>query len=265
MGKKLKKNLLLLPKILIFFTAFLITALASRAVGPVIVPRVPLNPSINEPIVGASAGVKQNVSSAVGKVPASYSWFNFFGAIGSAIQPFTANPTWAGQKSGQTQTYAGLQEFVSRFFPGVKEIGGKNVIDIPRLGVACGNSPGDPYWVGYPRIGNIEFAPPYQWAHDQYDCFCRCDELIECPIGPKEVRHYNHGGTNRNLMPCQVCFGLERIVKHDKYVGVSHGAFPGYPIAFPNDPGYQECLRQSPESFSASGPGGVPIPFLYGI
>lgn len=257
---------LTIQNIVTFFAAFLFFAFIGYAEGPAIVTRDPSDPSIHEsPATGISAGVKQNVNSQIGKVSASYDWTNFFAAIGSAVQPFTAKPTWAGLKTSPSRFYQGLTEFASRYFAGEKKIGGKDITDVEQLGTVCGNNPGDPFWVGYPRIGNVEYPPAYQWAHNQYDCFCRCGEQIECPIGSKEVRHYNHGGTNRNLVACEVCFA-GKILKHDKYVGTDHGSFPGYPTSLPNDPGYQECLRQSAESYSASGPGGTPSnPDIFGI
>lgn len=228
---------------------------SGSAAGPVIINRDLVNPSIHEGTVTAKAGVKDNVNPTLGQVPASYDWSNFFAAIGSAIQPFTANPSWMGQKSGSTNYYKGIQEFTSRYFAGVKGIGGKDVTDVASLGQICGDKPGDAYWVGIPRegsLGNVENPPPYQWAKHQYDCFCRCNEKIECPIGPLTLRHYNHGGTNNQLVDCQVCFA-GMITKHDKYVGTDHGSFPGYPVALPNDPGYLECLTQSPTSYAATG------------
>jgi hypothetical protein len=260
----LKKGQSVLILVFILFLLSISTAEAATKTGPAIINRDPSDPSINEGIAQIQAGVKTDVDPLLGILPASYDWFaGMSRAIGSLVQPFKADPTYLGMKTGQSQFAERVKQSVVRLFSDYKKIGGKNITDTPKLGTVCGDNPGDPYWVGYPRevsLGNIEIGPPFQDWHHQYDCFCRCGEKVECPIpdfaGQVNV-HRNAGGKATWNIPCETCFG-SRIVKHDKYIGTDHGTFPGYPKGAPTDSGYQECLRQSAESYAASGPGGSP-------
>lgn len=235
--------------------------------GPVIIPRSRTDPSIHEGPSGQQSAGYKTVLPFLGLVPSSYSWFgNVLGAIGATMgslyQPFTADPQYLGYKSGQQVGFdfwgaIGWKQNVSRLSTSAKGLGGRNITDTPGLGVI--GDPGGPFWVGYPRIGNIENPPRYQIAnHHPYDCFCRYDEAVECPL-PGPFWHTNWGGPWYNLfpVPCATCF-QGRILKHDKFVGTNHGTHGGYPRDFPGDSGYQECLRQSIESYSGSGPGGQP-------
>lgn len=95
----------------------------------------------------------------------------------------------------------------------------------------------------------------FQASH-KYDCFCRCNEPVFCPVGGI-FKHIIYGGLvfpfNLFAWPCQVCFGPlnsqpQLIQKHDYYVGLHHhgASIPfGYPIQAPNASGYKECLRQA--------------------
>ncbi len=263
--------------VLVAATAF--PAHAQQQRGPVIVPRNPADPSIHEgPSNVRSPGYKPVVYPLLGVLPASYDWTSGLArAIGSIFQPFRADPTYLGFKTGQFPGFdfwkgvgTSFNRNLSRLFPGAKGIGGKNITDVPQLGEACGLNPGDPWWIGFPRLGNVETPPPFQepFFESNLDCFCRCNENIECPL-PGPYWHPNWGGpeVNRNVYPtCQECFGTGQIRKHDRYVGTDHGTFPGYPRGDPMDSGYQECLRQSVESYARSGPGGQPqAPDLYGL
>lgn len=245
--------------------------------GPAIVSRDPCQPSIHEGFSGRQSAGFRRVEPFLGILPASYDWFGgILRAIGSAIQPFAADPTYLGQKSGQQPFFFSRRGGVSRTYAGYKGIGGRNVTDVPRLGQPGGPCPGDPFWVGFPRPGNIEFPPPFQTLHYGWDCFCRFDELIACPTGsppplglPIDLNgpnlHRSFGGS-ADFIPCAQCFGLHNIRKHDRFVGTPQGPHRGYPNALASDPGYQECLRQSVESFAGSGPGGAPqVPHLYGF
>lgn len=251
--------------------------------GAKIIPRDPTSASIHEGLSGTkSAGVKTNVEPFIGQVPASYSPFrSFTGAIGSLVQPYgIAAPTPADSSTvGFKYTFSQLffplfsrTGNIDRLFTGEKGIGGRNVTDVARLGQPGGRNPGDPYWVAYPRPGNVENPPPFQLVHHPFDCFCRWDEIITCPLKTSPFWHINHGAPwfppHFTPVPCQVCFGVNRIRKHDFYVGQSRsGVFDGYPFSAPYDPGYQECLRQSVDSYAASGPGGAVNgePELYGL
>lgn len=243
--------------------------------GPVIVPRNPADPSIHEgPSNVRSAGYKPLVYPLLGVLPASYDWTSGLArAIGSIFQPFRADPTYLGYKTGQYPGFdfwkgvgTSFNRTLSRLFPGAKGIG-RDITDVPRLGTVCGDNPGDPYWVGYPRLGNFEFPPPYQLPSHQFDCFCRCDEEIDCPDGPyKNAKRF--GGKYDGRVNCRTCFDAigqgNRIVKHDKFVGKSKGSHQGYDKDRA-DPGYQECLRQSIESYAQSGPGRQPQAPNYGL
>jgi len=244
--------------------------------GPVIVPRSPSDPSIHESIVSQSAGYKQDVFPQIAILPASYEWFSgLLKAIGSPVQQFMGDTNWLGMKTNQSPPpksggYQGVKENQGRLYAGYKNIGGKNITDTPMLGQVCGSNPGDPYWVAYWRPGNVEIPPPYQVWHNQFDCYCRCNEMIACPIPTYAGTmnwHRIGGGPATHYISCQMCFGMSaHIRKHDIYVGTSHGSFPGYPPNMPEDLGYQECLRQSTESYAASGPGGGPSdPTLFGM
>ncbi len=220
------------------------------------VPRDLVNPSIREDPSGKrSAGYKEDVEPRYGNIPASYEWFGgMFPAIGSEIKPFEGDPTWAGWKNFYVPGFDFWR------IPWQRGSGqpDTSVTDTPSLGVPCRGWPGDAYWVGYPRVGNVEIPPPFQWFHHEYDCYCRCHELVFCPIrGPYGWSGWRRG-PQPGPVPCQVCFGIERIRKHDVYVGTHTPVHMGYP-SMPYDPGYRECLRQSPESYAASGPGGQPI------
>lgn len=240
--------------------------------GPVNVERDLSNPSIHEGIIRVLAGYKTDVNPYVGQLPASYSWLGGIGsAIGSIFQSANINPFWLGMKSDQV---AGQQSDYktspSRTYAGFKGVGGKDVTDTPQLGEVCGKKPGDPYWVAYDRPGNVETPPSYQSWHDQYDCYCRCGEMIDCPIYDYAGKqHWNviGGGQATHKILCEQCFGYAaRIRKHDYYVGKDISSHSGYPVDAPNDPGYQECLRQSSESFGASNAGGSPSDHtLFGI
>ncbi|MDA1169468.1 MAG: hypothetical protein O3A36_03965 [bacterium] len=251
-----------------------IAVFAQTHVGPKLIPRDRTSPSIHEGASGErSAGVKTNVNPLIGQVPASYSPFqSFVGAIGSLVQPYNVD----APVSDSTAIGFKYNNFSRMFFPlfsrsgradrlyaGTKGLGGENITDVAALGQPGGKNPGDPYWVAYPRPGNVENPIPFQLIHHQYDCFCRWDETINCPLQTSPFWHVNFGAPFSppiHLQPvsCQACFGVHRIRKHDFYVGKSKsGAFDGYPFSYPTDTGYQECLRQSVESYAASGPGGA--------
>ncbi len=249
--------------------------------GAKIIERDRTSPSIHEGASGErSAGVKTNINPLVGQVPASYSPFrSIAGAIGSLVQPFSVPAPIPGDASTIGFKYAFSQMFfplfsrtgnINRLFAGQKGIGGHDATDVAAPGIAGDKGPGGLYWVGYSRVGNVENPPPYQLDHQQLDCFCRWDELIRCPL--HESPHWNvaFGAPEfgDHLLPstCQECFGVERIVKHDFYVGESKvGVFDGYPYSYPQDTGYQECLRESTESYAASGRGGSPTNDFYGL
>lgn len=220
--------------------------------GPAIVPRDPSDPSIHEGLSDRKTAGFREVEPILGILPASYDWFGgMIRAIGSVFQPFSADPTWAGWRGNY---FVGF-DFWGAF--GMREDAEPDVRegDTPSRGEVCGRNPGDAFWVGYPRQGNVEIPPPYQTEYHRYDCYCRCDEQVACPLEP--YRHRMHGGTYTQYVDCMTCFGEERIVKHDYYVGTSKGSHPGY-MFNRSDSGYQECLRQSFESYAASGPGGEP-------
>jgi hypothetical protein len=255
------------------FFLLLAPSASAQQQGPAIVPRPECNPSIHEgPSGRQSAGFRQ-VTPLLGLLPASYDWFSgLTQALGSFFQPGAIDPQFLGEKSGQTPGYdfsgpIGLKQNVSRLYAGFKGIGGQNVTDVPQLGVAGRQCPGDPFWVGFPRPGNVEFPPPFQAIHYDWDCFCRYDEQVACPTGvppplgiplfrPGPNLHRVYGGI-AGFISCHQCFGSHNIRKHDYLVGTKKGPHFGYP-AMAGDTGYQECLRQSIESFSGSGPGGQP-------
>ncbi len=253
-----------------------VSAAATPSPGPVIIERDLSDPSIKENTVDKQAGYKEDVNQTLGKVEASYLWDSLGGALASLFKPGEADPSWLGYKDSQdpgvTSAYKIGQD---RLYEGYKGIGGKDVTDTAKLGVVCGKKPGDAFWVAYPRPGNIEYPPQYQIWHHFLDCYCRCDEKIACPIpdyAGVENWHRIGGGPALHYIDCDVCFGgAAHIRKHDFYVGTSKGSFPGYPFAYPKDLGYQECLRQSGESFGAGDDGGIDDggdprdPSLYGI
>ncbi len=261
-------------------TALVVSALggiggaAAAQRGPAVVSRPECNPSIREGLSGRqNAGLRQ-VTPLLGLVPASYAWFGgILRGIGSVFQPENVDPTSLGYRSDQRIGFdvfgaQGYKRNVSRTFSGAKGIGGKNVTDTPQLGVPGRQCPGDPFWVGFLRLGNVEIPPPYQFVHYNWDCFCRYDEMVACPTGlPPPVGipvfttgpnlHRVYGGI-ADYIPCYQCFGTQNIRKHDYLVGTQQGPHFGYPNSFPADTGYQECLRQSVESYAGSGPGGQP-------
>lgn len=248
--------------------------------GPAIVPRPQCEPSIREGPSGRQSAGSKSVTPVLGLVPASYDWFgSVLGGIGSFFQ--SVDPGYLGYKSDQYVGFdfwgpIGFKRNVSRLYAGYKGIGGKNVTDIPQLGVPPGREcPGDPFWVAFPRPGNVEFPPPFQTLHYDWDCFCRYDEQVACPTGvppplglpiyrPGSNLHRIYGGT-ADFISCSQCMGTRNVRKHDYLVGTKKGPHFGYP-SMASDSGYQECLRQSVESYSASGPGGQPqVPNLYGL
>lgn len=260
------------------------TAGAQPVRGPVIVSREPCDPSIREGIGERQpAGYRPVVFPEIGQVPASFVW-DLAVAIGSLFKggATAPDPTYLGYKSGQLPFFfsrrgtLGPENEPDQFAPGFKGIGGRRVTDTPQLGVPGRRCPGDPYWVAFPRPGNIEIPPPFQVVRYEWDCFCRYDEEVACPTGqpppqgnpiylPGPNLHRVYGGVSQ-FIPCAQCFGIQNIRKHDYLVGENRGPHRGYPHQFPADPGYQECLRQSIESFSASGPGGGPRgPEIYGL
>lgn len=252
--------------------------------GPAVVPRPECQPSIKEGPSGRQSAGYQTVKPFLGLVPAEYSWFgSILGGIGSFFQQ--VDPKYLGYKSGQWVGFdfwgpIGFKRNVSRLYAGYKGIGGKNVTDVPQLGVPGRECPGDPFWVGFPRPGNVEFPPPFQTIHYDWDCFCRYDELVACPTGippPLGIPIYRPGpnlflGGVGNFIPCWQCFGTHNIRKHDYLVGTKQGPHYGYPGSLPAnpvspaDPGYRECLRQSITSGSVSDPEPAPIgDDIYGL
>jgi hypothetical protein len=232
-------------------------------VGPVHVPRDLSNASIHEGSVQMTAGYKTNINSTLGQLSANYSWFGgFMSALGSMYN--SVDPKWLSYKSGQQMGMYqnNLKPNEGRLYAGVKKLGGTDVTDTPKLGEVCGKKPGDPYWAAYWRPGNVENPPAYQTWHSQFDCYCRCGEMIACPI--KDYAGYNNwhqdwGGPATHHILCEECFGYEaHIRKHDYYVGKDIKDHAGYPVDAPGDLGYQECLRQSVESYGSSMTGGTP-------
>jgi hypothetical protein len=279
-GTMLNRLLLLGGAVAIFITLPIRTLGQNQPRGPAIVPRGQCNPSIHEGSGSANAGLKPQVFPQLGLVPASYAW-NIGNAIGSIFQPGAIDPTYLGQKTDQLVGYdfagqIGYKRGASRLYAGFKKIGGKDVTDTPRLGTPGGQCPEDPYWVAFPRPGNIENPPPFQTLHYTWDCFCRYDESVACPTGfppplgfpifiPGPNLHRVYGGV-ADFIPCSTCFATYNIRKHDFFVGTKHPPHLGYPASFADDTGYQECLRQSVESSAGSGPGGSPqVPHLYGL
>lgn len=213
------------------------------------------DPSIREgPSGKRSAGYKEDVEPRYGNIPASYEWFGgMFPAIGSQFKPFEGDPLWAGWQNFYFTGY----DFLRMEWHRGSGHPDTSVTDTPSRGTPCGEDPGDAYWVGYWRVGNTEIPPPFQWFYHEYDCFCRCEEQVYCPIG--QYQHEFYRGTHTEPVSCQDCFGLDNIRKHDIYVGTHYPtAHYGY-SRMSHDSGYQECLRQSPESYAASGRGGDPI------
>jgi len=270
---------------LLFVFALVFPFLAQAQQGPANVPRSLCDPSIHEGPSGRKSAGLRTVDPALGLLPASYDWFGgVLRALGSALQPLAGDPTYVGYKSGQLVGYdfrpVGFKQSVSRLFSGFKGIGGKNVTDTPslvtpgsRIGGQC---PGDPYWVGFPRPGNVENPPPFQFVHYNWDCWCRYDELVACPTGqpppqgipifiPGPNLHRTRGG-RAGFIPCNQCFGDHNIRKHDVYVGRNQGPHFGYPNSYLSDTGYQECLRQSITSGARSEPYPFPIgDDIYGL
>ena len=285
-------QLLFVVILIILFTPLLVRA---QQQGPANVPRSLCDPSIHEGPSGRQSAGFRNVNPVLGLLPASYDWVGgVLRALGSALQPLAGDPKYLGYKSGQQVGYdfrpIGFKQSVSRLDPGYKRIGGKNVTDVPQLGRPERGCPGDPAWVKFPRPGNVEFPPPFQPPADSWDCFCRVgyngnldEERVACPTGvapplglpidrPGPNLHRVYGG-RAGFIPCSQCFGIQNIRGHDPFVGRPQGPHFGYsttgfrnnPVSS-NDPGYQECLRQSVESYAGSGPGGQPqVPDLYGL
>ena len=260
------------------------TSITIAQTGAKIIPRNPNDASINEGASGTrSAGFKTNVNPLIGNLPASYFPFHGLGtAIGSLVTPggvqapSPANPSGYGFKPLVQQVFPYMYSEtgrLNRLFAGFKGIGGKNVTDFARLGTPGGQNPGDPYWIGFPRPGNVENPPVAQALHHPWDCYCRWDEQVWCPNFLNFPLWSTSGSphilpTQNAPSSCQACFGVNRIRKHYFYVGTSKGgAFYGYPGSYPADTGYQECLRQSVDSYAASGPGGFAPgePELYGL
>lgn len=245
--------------------------------GPAIVPRSECEPSIHEgPSGRESAGFRRDVTPLLGLLPASYDWFaGVARAIGSFFQPQAIDPKFLGYLPNPQPYFFSRKGDVSRLYPGFKGIGGKDVTDVPKLGVPGRECPGDPYWVAFPRPGNVEIPPPYQLDHHDWDCFCRYDEKVACPTGappplgmplfrPGPNLHRVYGGT-ADFIECYKCFGEHNIRKHDYLIGTRKGPHFGYP-SMAGDSGYRECLTQSVESFAGSGPGGTPRgKHLYGL
>jgi len=233
--------------------------------GPVIIPRDLSDPSIHEGTVQATAGYKKNVNPTLGQLPADYNWF---GGVMSALGSMYKNPDpkWLSYKTGQqiAMYYDSVKgnAAADRLYEGFKKIGGKDITDTAQLGEVCGKKPGDPYWVAYWRPGNVEYPPGYQNWHHPYDCFCRCGEMIACPIkdyAGEQNWHIDGGGTATHHILCEECFGYgAHIRKHDYYVGKDISDHAGYPVDSPTDSGYLECLRQSVESYGSSMTGGTP-------
>lgn len=245
---------------------------SSHESGPIIVPRDRSDPSIHEPLAGPGTSGFKQVTPLLGRVPASYNWFAVLGeAIGSMFRQ--ADPAYLGFRGGIPQFSA--FRVAERLYRGFKGLGGQNISDVAQLGTPGGNNPGDPFWVAFPRPGNTEIPPPFQTVHYEWDCFCRYDEKVACPTGapppvgrPIRLRGENlfHGyGGAADYIDCAQCFGLHNIRKHDKFVGTKKPNHRGYPKDYPTDSGYQECLRQSVESFAGTGAGGITIPNIYGL
>ncbi len=253
--------------ILLLFILFFTTTFA-YAQGPVIVPRDRNDPSIHEGSAGQqNSGIKQ-VASFLGLMPASYNWFGGVGrAIASLVIKINLDPNYLGFKAGQRAFQYSNTNRSNRLFEGDKGLGGQNITDTAKLGQPGSKNPGDPYWVAFPRPGNVEIGPAFQTVHWNWDCFCRWDELVACPTGsPPPIGwpfyvagtnlHEVYGGLKTTpRIKCQDCFGEHNIRKHDYYVGIDQGPHDGYP-KMASDTGYQECLRQSIESYAASGSGG---------
>lgn len=240
--------------------------------GAKIIPRNPNDASINEGASGTrSAGFKQNVNPLVGNLPASYYPFHGLGtAIGSLVTPggvlapSPANPQGYGFKPLVQQMFPYKYSEtgrLNRLFAGFKGIGGKNVTDVAAPGIPGDKGPGGLYWVGFPRPANPQQLPPpvFQQPANSLDCFCRWDENVFCPM-PGPLLYIAYGGLMPGPVLCQACFA-GFIVKHDFFVGTDHGTHYGYPISFPADTGYQECLRQNQGDFS----GGSPANPFYGL
>jgi hypothetical protein len=201
----------------------------AQKTGAVIVPRDPNSASIHEGLSGiTSGGYKQSVNPLIGNLPASYEPFHGLGkAIGSLVLPFfhaaptPADPSAYGYKPAtQAVTPYAFSRTgqTNRLYPGYKAIGGKNITDVAFPGIPGDKGPGGLYWVGYPRPGNVEIPPVFQTVHDQLDCFCRWDEMIECPLPESPFWHVAFGAPfvppHLSPVPCQVCF-VGHIVKHD--------------------------------------------------
>ncbi|MEO6077996.1 MAG: hypothetical protein ABIP54_04370 [Candidatus Andersenbacteria bacterium] len=256
-------------------------SLAQQHTGPVIVPRDPTSPSVHEGLSGIrSAGYKQDVDPLIGNLPASYDPMHGLGkAIGSLVLPFyhvapnPADPSSYGYKPSTQKMVPYLftrNGQNNRLAPGYKGLGGKNVTDNAKPGLPGDKGPGGLYWVGYPRPGNTEFPPPYQLLHEPNDCYCRWDQQIRCPLPGPFANEFFFGPAAPvkifQFTPCQVCFA-GFILKHDYYVGLQDDGrtFTGYPVDDPLNSGYQQCLRESTQSYAASGPGGSPTNNNYGL
>lgn len=251
---------------------FAVSAQLQNQTGPVIIPRDRTSPSIHEGLTGrSSAGFKTNVNAYVGQLFASYIPFHGVGrAIGSLVTPFgiaapiPSDPSSYGYKPTVqpiSRFFDGFKNGQNRLFAGTKGIGGKNVTDVGLPGVVGGTGPGDLYWVGFPRPANPQQANPpvFQQPAHAFDCFCRYNEQVFCPM-PGPLLYIAYGGFMPGPVACQACFA-GFIVKHDFYVGTDHGTHWGYPTSFPADPGYRECLRQNQGDPSGGSPGN----FHYGL
>jgi len=251
--------------IVVMFVAVATRPTYGQHTGPVNVPRDLSNPSIHEGMVQLTAGYKTDISPLLGQLPASYQWVaSIMSALGSMYK--AVDPTWLSYKTGQEiamyHSNVKSNATAERLYAGFKKIGGKDVTDIARLGQVCGKKPGDPYWVAYWRPGNVEYPPAYQNWYHPYDCYCRCGEMIACPIKDYAGEmNWNivGGGTATHHILCEECFGYAaHIRKHDYYVGKDIADHAGYPVDSPSDRGYLECLHQSVESYGASMTGGTP-------
>ncbi len=252
-----------------------VASYAQTQTGPKIIKRPPNDPSIHEGASGErSAGVKTNVNPLLGQVPASYVPFNFVPPIASFVRPWQV-PAPVDDPSAIGFKYNNFSRMffplfsrtgrADRLYAGTKGLGGKNVTDVGEAGVIGGTGPGDLYWVGFPRLPNPQQLDPpiFQQPTNPLDCFCRYDELVYCPTGfNPAIRYIFYGGLNPGPVSCGVCFGagnlgFNAIVKHDIYVGTGHGTHWGYPVSFPTDTGYLECLRENQGDPSGGTPGNL--------
>jgi len=249
----------------------------AQQTGPKIIPRDRTSPSVHEGLSGEkSAGVKTNVEPLIGQTPVIfYSPFRSFKSWGSLVAPYSVpapletDPSTIGLKHIFSQLFFAPSTPFSRtgrtdrLYVGTKGLGGINVTDVGEAGVVGGTGPGDLYWVGFPRPANPQQLDPpvFQQPANPLDCFCRYNEQVYCPTGFNPfIRYIFYGGLNPGPASCQSCFGpanlgFNAIVKHDIYVGTDHGTHWGYPVSFPTDTGYLECLTQNQGDPSGGTPG----------